>query len=69
MSVEIASVVKKPSGLWVITDTAGKKYATRNSWKASIADRARERGKKVLILSYSGWYYDDLAVIKEEEAA
>lgn len=69
MEVQIAKVVQKPSGLWVITDTNGTRYATRSALKASIADRARIRGKAVIIGCGSGWFYENLHSIREVEAA
>lgn len=60
----IASVTKQPSGLFVITDSAGQKHATRNAWLASLADRFREQGTDVELYSSSGWYYRDLWSIR-----
>lgn len=59
----IADVKKQPSGLFVITDDAGERYATKDPWKASVAEEARKGERQVSILSFRGWFYRDLRSI------
>lgn len=59
----IASVEPRPRGGFRVTDAAGVRYFTRNAWKASICKAAMEQGKSVLLTSYAGWYYRELASV------
>jgi hypothetical protein len=56
----ITSVVKKPSGLWIVTDDAGVRYATRSDFQAALAERYRELGTEVRLHSNKGWFYREL---------
>jgi hypothetical protein len=59
----ITSVDKMPSGRWIITDSTGTRYQTRSMFLASVADRCRELGKDVTIVSGSGFYDRELREI------
>ena len=48
---------------WIVTDTQGITYHTRNQWKASLAQRAMETDAEVVITHFAGWYYRDLEKI------
>jgi hypothetical protein len=56
----ITRVTQQPSGLWIVTDAAGVRYATRSAFQAAAAERYRELGTDVQIQSGAGWYYRDL---------
>jgi hypothetical protein len=64
-TVQIVSVVLKPSGFYVITDSLGEQYATKNSLLASLASRFRDKQTAVAIASAAGWHYRDILGIVE----
>ena len=49
---------------WLIRDTDGAKYATRNMWHAALCDRAQRGGLEVRIWSSAGWHYRDLDEVR-----
>ena len=64
----IQSVIQKPSGWYVVTDSTGTAHATKSAWLASLAERYREKEANVAILSYRGWNYRELRTITEVTA-
>ena len=67
--VSITSVDYRPSGFYLITDAAGQRYMTKNSWLAALADRFREKQTSVEVFSSGGWYYRDLWAIRDPLAS
>lgn len=59
-AVQIVSVTLRPSGFWLVTDSAGVVYATKSGWLSSLADQYRKLGTTVRVHSGGGWYYRDL---------
>jgi hypothetical protein len=63
MTVTITSVVRGQS-FWKVTDSLGRKYATKSEFMAAAADRYRQLGTDVVLHSRSGWIYralDDIS--------
>jgi hypothetical protein len=56
----ITSVEQRQSGLYVIRASDGVRYATKNPWLASLAQRAKDKGAEVTLQSGGGWYYREL---------
>lgn len=66
--VKIKSVVEKRNqrGSWwlIKTDEPGRRgLATTDMFKAALAERARDSGSEVRILTSSGWFYDTVSHI------
>lgn len=62
----IVSVTPKwdrKGGWWLIKASDGEKYATRDMFAASVAERAQQIGANVKLLSSSGWNYRNLSLI------
>ena len=64
----IVNVKQQPSGLYLVTDSDGKKHATKNAWLATLAQRYRQLQTPVVLHGGAGWYYRDLAAITPETA-
>ena len=67
--MKIKSVTKKQNhrgNWWLIkTDEPGRRgIATSNMFHSALAERARDTGAEVRILTSSGWYYDDCSHIE-----
>ena len=58
--MKIVSIQQRPSGLFIVTDDHGTRYATSSQYLATLAQRAMELDKPVAILSFRGWYYRNL---------
>jgi hypothetical protein len=61
--VHVASVERRPT-LWRITDDEGVRWATKDAWLASLADRYRESRQTVRLMGPAGWYYRSLEHIE-----
>jgi hypothetical protein len=66
MTVTITSVVRGQS-FWKVTDSLGRKYATKSDFMAAAADRYRTLGTPVRLRSNSGWIYRALYDIQPQE--
>jgi hypothetical protein len=70
MAITITSVVEGKS-FWKITDSMGRKFATKSQFLAAAADRYRQLGTDVVLHSRSGWIYralDDISPRVSEKA-
>lgn len=68
--VTITSVIERPkTHLFVITDSKGGKYATRNAWLASLAEQYQKAQTPVILAAFSGWYYDELQDVRPDLSA
>lgn len=61
--MRIAAVHQQPSGLWLVTDDKGQKYATKNDRLVAQAREAVTSGAPVSILSLQGWFYRELQAV------
>lgn len=61
----ITSVVQRPSGWWIVTDSTGEQHGTKSAWMASLAQRLHEKEAEVAILSFRGWSFRELRNITE----
>jgi len=68
MTTTIISVTQQPSGLFVIRDRDGVRYATKSALLASLADRHRAAETPVELFSVAGWYYRELWSIHDPAA-
>jgi hypothetical protein len=63
----VKSVTPKGRG-WLIRlvgEDHLKDYRTTNAFKASICQRAMERGKQVRVWGGGGWYYREMDTVRE----
>ncbi len=64
--VLICSVTARPSlrgTLYKIVDSEGQHYATRDPWRASLCERARQGGLLVKLWSSAGWHDRNLTQV------
>lgn len=61
----ITAVHRQPSGLWLITDSAGVRYATKNALLVSVALAMHILKAPVSMVASTGWYYRELHQITQ----
>lgn len=74
LTTTIVRVEERPTttmgrSLWRITDADRVRYATTNTWLASLAEEYRKNGTPVRMHSSGGWYYRELTGIVPADQA
>lgn len=65
ITTTIRSVERKGTRWIIAVDDGREPFMTKSDWKASVCQRAMERGKTVRIWGGAGWCYRELDNVRE----